>query len=763
MAITPNDMPTLFRDLRYRLAGTWWTVGDYQAELAQLRWKQAPREKILQVLNCLLVLDGIQRADDYDALASHYVRAKAWGEARYVLRVGLAKLRGQPHMGAARQDLRERLARIPRSEATPPEESQIRRRAPVAARRAAALATMAGRSPSAVPAARACSTSGNAGAAETSTRGSAPALAPMPALGAAPFQISVQSASYTDLLEALAAGRDDGLVRRRLALVGHQVAMADRFDRLLCLERVRGVEHLPHQIETVRRVLRVMRGRALLADEVGLGKTIEAGMVLSEYLQRSLIETALILVPAALLGQWREELANKFEIEVACADGAEVRRCPETFWSSQPRILASLELARNKRHCERVLARSFDLVVVDEAHRLKRSATAGYRLVNRIQSRFLLLLTATPVETRLEELYNIITLLKPGQLSTRAEFSKRFVAKDDPAAPRNPEVLRQLLGEVMVRNTRALVDLKLPPRFASTVRCELDPAESERYERLHALVARSYAGNCSRMALATLLQTAGSSPEALQSAMANLLAKPALEPSFRQALAELAHAPSTMGATSKTQNLLALLDGVVRAGDKAVVFTRYRATLASLQALLMARGLAHVSFASGMTSAEKDAAVAALQGDVPILLATEVGGEGRNLQCANTIVNFDLPWNPMKLEQRIGRLHRIGQTREVRIYNFCAAGTAEDRMLDILDHRINMFELVVGELDMILGHVEDERSFAERILEIYGTSPSAKDLESGFTRLGDALAAARAHYDRVKKLDQCLFGDEYEA
>jgi SNF2 family DNA or RNA helicase len=155
--------------------------------------------------------------------------------------------------------------------------------------------------------------------------------------------------------------------------------------------------------------------------------------------------------------------------------------------------------------------------------------------------------------------------------------------------------------------------------------------------------------------------------------MANLLAKPALESGFRQALAELAEAiPPPSSATSKHRSLLALLHGIVRTDDKVVVFTRYRATLASLQELLAQHGFPHVSFASGMTSSEKDAAVAALQGEVPILLATEVGGEGRNLQCANTIVNFDLPWNPMKLEQRIGRLHRIGQTRDVRVLELVA-------------------------------------------------------------------------------------------
>lgn len=96
------------------------------------------------------------------------------------------------------------------------------------------------------------------------------------------------------------------------------------------------------------------------------------------------------------------------------------------------------------------------------------------------------------------------------------------------------------------------------------------------------------------------------------------------------------------------------------------------------------------------------------------MLATDVGGEGRNLQFANVLVNYDLPWNPMKIEQRIGRLHRIGQTREVRVFSLCARGSAEERILDVLDRRIHLFELVIGEVDLILGRALDEKEFDER-------------------------------------------------
>jgi SNF2 family DNA or RNA helicase len=119
-----------------------------------------------------------------------------------------------------------------------------------------------------------------------------------------------------------------------------------------------------------------------------------------------------------------------------------------------------------------------------------------------------------------------------------------------------------------------------------------------------------------------------------------------------------------------------------------------------------------------MSGPEKDLAVEELRSEVPVMLATDVGGEGRNLQFANVLVNYDLPWNPMKIEQRIGRLHRIGQTREVRVVSLCARGSAEERILEVLDRRIHLFELVIGEVDLILGRALDEKEFDDRVFEL---------------------------------------------
>src|SRR6516162_2593730 len=197
------------------------------------------------------------------------------------------------------------------------------------------------------------------------------------------------------LLSAVAGDKEqDGrwfALSERFAHLG----LAQGFDELLCLPHLTGVEPLLHQIETVRKVLKQFRGRVLLADEVGLGKTIEAGMVLKEYLLRGMVESVLVLTPASLVGQWREELEAKFDIACATTHDALLRSDPARFWA-QKRVIASLALARRSEHAAHIAGRSFDLVIVDEAHHLRDRTSQSYRLVDALNKRFLLLLSATP-------------------------------------------------------------------------------------------------------------------------------------------------------------------------------------------------------------------------------------------------------------------------------------------------------------------------------------------------------------------------------
>ena len=246
-----------------------------------------------------------------------------------------------------------------------------------------------------------------------------------------------------------------------------RLSLLEGFDELLCLPALQGVETHWYQVETVRKVLKHYRGRVLLADEVGLGKTIEAGMVLKEYALRGMAERMLILTPASLVGQWRDEMESKFGLDCATSHDPLLRGDPARFWA-QPRVITSIAVARRKEHAELLAGVNYDVIVVDEAHHLRDQSSASYRLVNSLQKRFLLLLSATPVQNSLLELYNLLTLLKPGIFKTQKEFRSAYMTLGKPREPANRERLRELMRGAMVRNTRALAALRMPRRHAAT-------------------------------------------------------------------------------------------------------------------------------------------------------------------------------------------------------------------------------------------------------------------------------------------------------
>jgi superfamily II DNA or RNA helicase len=586
-----------------------------------------------------------------------------------------------------------------------------------------------------------------------------------PAVASAPaelprIEIDIPFAAEFDLAPLLraAAGRpepDGGwyLLRERFA----QLGLAQGFDELLCLPHLHGIETFWYQVETVRKVLKQFRGRVLLADEVGLGKTIEAGMVLKEYLLRGMVESVLVLVPASLVGQWREELETKFDISCATTHDALLKSDPDRFWS-QKRVIASIAQARRSEHAQRLLERSFDLVVVDEAHHLRDRTSQSYKLVDALNKRFLLLLSATPVQNDLTELYNLLTLLKPGIFKTLKEFKSAYMMAGKPRQPVNPERLRELMRGAMIRNTRAVVALKLPRRHASTIRVDGTEGERDAYQDLAAavrsLAAESGPGR-NRLSLRHLLAAAGSSPAAATGAIRRFSAGRAAEPTWRR-LAEQWAALSTGGKQA------ALLDLLRRNPvEKKLVFVHYRETLDQLAGLLTRHGMAFARFEGGLSGLEKDAAIAAFRDELPVLLCTESGGEGRNIQFCNTLINFDVPWNPMAIEQRIGRIDRIGQQREVFVFNLVTRDTLEEQVLHLLDEKISMFELVVGEVGAILGGIEEDRDFAELVLDAWLETTDATRTEA-FDALGRRLDVARQQHEGAKALDDALFGQDFE-
>jgi superfamily II DNA or RNA helicase len=570
-----------------------------------------------------------------------------------------------------------------------------------------------------------------------------------------PFTIEFDVAP---LLSAVARDREHqghwfGL-RERLAHLG----LAQGFDELLCLPHLTGVEPLLHQIETVRKVLKQFRGRVLLADEVGLGKTIEAGMVLKEYALRGMAERTLVLTPASLVGQWREELETKFGLAFATTYDALLRDEPQAFWA-QKRIVASIAAARRREHAERLIERQFDLIIVDEAHHLRDRSSQSWKLVDSLNKRFLLLLSATPVQNDLIELYNLLTLLKPGIFKTLKEFRLDYMTPGKPRQPANPERLRTLMRGAMIRNTRAVVALKLPRRHATTIKVDGGPGEAEAYSDLAAAARRLAAeggAKRERLALHHLLSAAGSSPKAAAGAVARVAARNADDPIW----AELTNRWATIETGGKEAALIELI--MRNPTEKKLVFVHSRETLAHVADCVQKAGVSLALFHGSLSGPEKDAAIAAFRDRATVLLCTQSGGEGRNVQFCNTLINFDVPWNPMAIEQRIGRIDRIGQSLEVFVFNLVTRGTLEEQLLVLLEEKISMFELVVGEVGAILGGLEDEREFPDLLLDAWLGASEAVRLQA-FDALGQRLEQARQQHEDAKALDEKLFGEDFEA
>lgn len=534
-----------------------------------------------------------------------------------------------------------------------------------------------------------------------------------------------------------------------------RLSLLKGFEELLCIPHLRGVDHYWYQIETARKVLRQFRGRVLLADEVGLGKTIEAGIVIKEYSLRGMADRILILVPPSLVGQWHEEMETKFDMECVSTHDSLLRRDPAAFWK-QPRIIASIAVARTDRHCPAVVEQVFDLVVVDESHHLKNRSSRNWKLVNLLKKRFLLMLTATPVENNLVELYNLLTLLRPGLFSTEKEFKSRYVARGKPRVPENKERLRELMRDVMIRNTRSLVDVKLPPRRVMTIRVDAGPEERDLYLELSELIRQAGAERFAkhRLAMHHLLESAGSTPAAAAAAI-NRFVKADSTDRWH----DLRDRYTSIRESGKAEALFELIER--NPGEKMMVFARFLDTLNMLDRLLRERGMSFARFDGRMSGPQKDEAITRFRDDAPILLCTESGGEGRNIQFCNTLINFDLHWNPQVIEQRIGRVHRIGQTREVFVFNLAVKDTIEDRILAILDEKLNMFELVVGEVQSILGEMDDRQDFAEVVFSAWLQETNSAR-EDAFDELGRKLVDARRQYERTKALDDDLFGEEFE-
>jgi SNF2 family DNA or RNA helicase len=473
----------------------------------------------------------------------------------------------------------------------------------------------------------------------------------------------------------------------QLALEAAMHLSVPEFDGLQAPKHLPHLTPLPHQLEVARQVVENMNGKAILADEVGLGKTIEAGLILKEYMIRGLVKKVLILVPASLVSQWVKELNEKFFIPA-------VQQKKSYVWEQCDVVVSSIDTAKKSPHREIIYKQQYDMVIIDEAHKLKNNKTKNYEFVQNLKKKFCLLLTATPIQNRIEEIFNLVSLLKPGHLGNAEYFAKTY---GKTRSLQTNEHLKALVNKVMIRNRRADTGIEWSKRHVEPVLIEFTKEERELYEAVQALKQDGEVLFGSQFSLITMLREACSSREALFLTVKNMMDK--YEGDVPASFGQLMEKINAVTTNSKAEKALELIRSI---NDKVIIFTEYRATQLYLQWFLKQHGISSVPFRGGFKRGKKDWMKELFKNHAQVFIATEAGGEGINLQFCRHVINYDLPWNPMRLEQRIGRVHRLGQTDDVYIYNFAVKNTVEEHILTLLYEKIRLFERVIGELDDIL-------------------------------------------------------------
>ncbi len=483
---------------------------------------------------------------------------------------------------------------------------------------------------------------------------------------------------------------------------------------------------LPYQIEGAIRILRDLNGSALLADEVGLGKTITSGLVLKECIVRGFVKKALILTPPSLVNQWFHELKDKFDLDFKIIE-------KESDWDNVSLALASIDRVKIfdketgdfKHHKAHEI--SWDILMVDEAHKLKEKNTIRWRFVDRIHKKRFLLLTATPFQNDLFELYNLLHLLKKGHLGTIKEFKKKFLQQGNKRKPLNIKELKAKLDEVMVRRRRSETGIKYMKRIPKIISVELTAKEKEIYDKTCELLKEQYfsaAGNKinGRLIIFALLPKITSSSRSAMESLERISNEEKYHSKTREFAKEILEDYRSLGVDSKMKTLINLIEERLKEapGEKILIYTKHPTTVNYIIENLIPYKLDITQFRGGLSREEKSDRILEFKKKSQIMICTDAGAEGLNLQFCHTLINYDLPWNPMSVEQRIGRVDRIGQTKDMEIYSLATKDTMEEYVVDLIINKMCCVGLVIGELPIILfnlGLDEEGKSGASKIEE----------------------------------------------
>ncbi len=511
----------------------------------------------------------------------------------------------------------------------------------------------------------------------------------------------------------------------------------------------RNIKILPHQVKASIRVLNQLQGRAILADEVGLGKTIEAGIVMKELISRGKVRSILILTPAALASQWQQELWEKFGERFVRHDDPMFRG-----FARHDKVVSSIDTAKSAQHYPDIIAREWDLVIIDEAHYLKNKKTQRYALADDISARYALMLTATPIQNNLMELYNLINLIKPGLLGTLQNFEEEYIGDAQGRVLLHAQRLQRLLEQVLIRNRRSETGIKFPDRNVETNRVQASEEEMQLHRAVSDFIRKYRTSFESHLALLILEREVASSAPALSATLGNMMAKVDDQDALK-AMEELQHMANKQKKNAKMELIREVATGT---DEKMIIFTQFRATQDQLTDWLRAEGLSVLKYHGGLSAMRRKNVLKEFRESGQVLVATDSGSEGLNLQFCHVLVNYDLPWNPMRVEQRIGRVHRIGQEQDkVIILNLAVADTIEDYVLQVLYEKIKLFEVAIGEMDLILSDINEAGGLEKRVIDAILSSERDEDIADALGKVERDLKRSKAQADDIKQLDASVF------
>jgi superfamily II DNA or RNA helicase len=619
----------------------------------------------------------------------------------------------------------------------------------------------------------------------------------------------------------------------------------------------------PHQFKPVLKFLESWKHRLLIADEVGLGKTIEAGLILTEFRARFDLDRVLIVPPSHLVSKWQQEMKKRFDLDFEVLDKKRaihfLARFEEEGEATQLKGILSLQTLRGRELQDRweAVAPTFNLVIFDEAGRLRNPETLSNKAARLVGETAdgQLLLTATPIQTSEADLFNLLALLDPDEfgnydlyrlrLQTNAsvlaalralqrgtaadlhgcmsilenskdtsfgahlagnpmfkDVTQRLARLSNPSRRELIELQSDLnslnlFGHHLSRTRKREVDEKRPIREAQVVPCSPTEDEIEFYNRVTNICRGAYSKmhDSTIAAFATMMpqrQVASCMVAMLEYTRDRIRSAEEEEPTENSDFRPEDFDPSEKGNgqkgidwrelgnldewrgrleqhDSKWNSLGSALKGLneTESGCKIILFSYFKRTLAYLQRRLDEIGIKSVVISGDVPTSADDPdrdirgkRLESFRSDpkIQVLLSTEVGNQGLDLQFAHTLINYDLPWNPMVVEQRIGRLDRIGQKSDkILIFSLTMPGTIEDLILERLYKRIKIFEYSIGDLEEILGEV-----IRDLTQKLFSTALTPEQQEERIRQAGDAIEARKHQLDQLESRAADLIGhDEY--